>query len=318
MSDRSIPLFILAGRDAAPAAMPPEGRAAHPIVAYKGAELVVDGQPLVVRIRDTLAGGTLFDPILVVGPERLFARSGVPVIDVDAHLGTNVRCAVEWFLARFDAGSMAFITCDVLPAADEILAVEREYRTGGECALWYPLIRAPVDRTALGASAWKPEYRVRTAPDVDAIDVLPGHLVIADPRALRLALIYGLLDVAYRTRNRPVDARRRSMVRRVLTDLVVEDLRHVLGARPPTLTWTVMTSGLRLARGLRSGTLTVGGLERLVGRLALRRRHRRSSPARGVRLPVVDAIGLALDIDTEEEARASGAKRLAARDEPRP
>ncbi len=305
MTDAPIPLFVLAGRDPSAHALPPGSRE-HPLVAYKGAELRIDGRPMVSRLADAVVATGRFDPVFVVGPRRRYRETGLPVIDTDGHLAENVRAAVERFSTDRDAGAMAFLTCDVLPTADELRAATRELDAAESCPLFYPLIRAP-GRESLAASAWKPSYRVRPDVGADPVEILPGHLVVVDPRAIRLELTYRLLDVAYRTRNEPVERRRRSMVRRVLGNLLWEDVRHLLGARVPDLTWSVLTSGTRLARGLRAGVLTRAELERLVGRLALRHAWRRRHPSLAIRLPIVDALGLALDIDTEEEAAERGA-----------
>ena len=39
------------------------------------------------------------------------------------------------------------------------------------------------------------------------VPILPGHLGIFKPGRLRLRLLFGLMDAAYRTRNRPVATR---------------------------------------------------------------------------------------------------------------
>jgi hypothetical protein len=66
--------------------------------------------------------------------------------------------------------------------------------------------------------------------------------------------------------------------------------------------------GFSLARELRAGELTRASLEAHVGRIVLTARHRRERPELGVRLPILDALTLAEDVDTEEEARALGAR----------
>ena len=59
---------------------------------------------------------------------------------------------------------------------------------------------------------------------------------------------------------------------------------------------------LRLARKLRAGTITRRELERLASVVVVRSRHRRRHPERGARIALVDALGLAEDVDTVEEA----------------
>src|SRR5262245_11687692 len=97
------------------------------------------------------------------------------------------------------------------------------------------------------------------------------------------------------------------MVRGVVAALLVQDLRHILSLRAPTLTWSVLSAGIPAARRLRDGTVTRQRLERALGQIFVTARHRKRHPQRGVRLPIVEGLSLALDIDTEEEARAAGA-----------
>ena len=77
-------------------------------------------------------------------------------------------------------------------------------------------------------------------------------------------------------------------------------LAFTAGARQLALTAVLITT-------LATGTMPVGDLERRVGRILLKARFRARHPERGVRLPILDALSLAEDIDTEEEARAAAA-----------
>ena len=73
-----------------------------------------------------------------------------------------------------------------------------------------------------------------------------------------------------------------------------------------TLTWSVLRVGIAAARELRDGTITRERLEQALRTIFVKSRHRRKFPGRRVQLPIVEALSLALDIDTEEEARAAG------------
>ncbi|MFO0982329.1 MAG: hypothetical protein U1E76_11435 [Planctomycetota bacterium] len=224
------------------------------------------------------------------------------IIDTDGNVAENLRAAVAC-VGREPSGPVAFTTCDILPDPVELDRVLEHYLAQPPCSVWYPLIRAPEDRSKLAAFAWKPEYSLVLQAGAAAVRVLPGHLLIAELPALRLALIYRLLAVAYRTRNRPITVRRRAMVQGVLGQLVLEDLRQLATLRLPRLTWTVLRHGLWLARELRAGTMLQNDLERAVGAIVVKDRYRARFPERGVRLPVLDALSLAEDVDTEEEAR---------------
>ena len=59
--------------------------------------------------------------------------------------------------------------------------------------------------------------------------------------------------------------------------------------------------------GLKSGNMTIERLESAVRRVVVSYGHRRRYPRRRVHLPVLfDALSLARDVDTEEEAREAG------------
>jgi len=308
MGGPAIPLAILGGSDLRPGLAPSgSGRL---LTGYKAVDLQLEGRPLLLHLVERFRACGAFDPISVAGPARVYAGldPGLRLIDTDADVGTNVRAVVDDFLAHHERGALAVVTCDVLPSVAELEGLMGEYRAGRPCDLWFPLVRAPRDPRELGAFGWKPEYGLVPEPGRPAVRILPGHLVIADPRALRLDLFYRLTHAAYRTRNRPVRARQGSMLRSVLLGLLLQDLRHLFALRPPVLTWTVLRNGLALARELRAGGQTRAEFERRVGRIVLSARHRRAHPERGVRMPIVEAIGMAADIDTDEEARAIGAR----------
>lgn len=305
VSPRPIPVVILGGSDLKPSKLPPSGEDHHPLAAYKGAAVRIDGRPIVQLLIERLRATGAFGPIWIVGPERIYGPLGVAdeVIDSDADLGTNLKVAMDAFLARFRSGPLALLACDVLPDAEEWGRVLTQYREDADrSALWFPLARVPDDLEQLRAFAWKPEYRIVPEAGDEPVWILPSHLVIADPRALRLGLIYRVLQMAYRTRNRPIEKRRGPIARAVLLDLLWHDVLHLFSFRAPTLTWTVLSRGFRLARMLRAGTLTLAELERLTADVGLRSHFRRDSPGLGVRMPLVDALGLAEDVDTVEEA----------------
>ena len=193
-------------------------------------------------------------------------------------------------------------TCDILPEKDELKALLADFHEGRPCDLWLPLIRVPAGREILGAFAWKPEYRIIPETKVEPQSVLPCHLVITNVAALRLKFLYRLTELAYRTRNRPIATRRSTMLRRVFFGLLIQDLKNLLAFHPPTLTWTVVRNGLRMASRLQEGLLRQEDLEIAVSRIVMRRRFLRRHPERRARLPVLEGLSLAKDIDTEQEA----------------
>jgi hypothetical protein len=149
-------------------------------------------------------------------------------------------------------------------------------------------------------------YRVVPSPGKPAQRILPGHLAVVDPEALRLAFLYRLLQLGYRTRNRSIYYRRGVMVRGVLGALLYQDLLHLLALRAPATAWTVLTAGLKAARGLKRGTILRANLEDAVRKIFVTGLHRKRYPDRAAHLPLLEGLSLALDIDTVEEARAMG------------
>ena len=82
----------------------------------------------------------------------------------------------------------------------------------------------------------------------------------------------------------------------------------MVAVRPPTLTWSVLRAALVAVRRLHDGMLTQAGLEKALEVIMVTSTHRRHYPDRGVRMPILDTLSLALDMDTEEEAAAAGAR----------
>ena len=296
---RSIPVTILGGSDRKPGSLPDSGAGLHSLATYKGLAIRVTEKPLVAHLVERLTAAPGFGPVTIAGPARLYARVGLEarIVDTDGSVARNLRAAIE----AHGSGPLAVMACDVLPTAEELGELRRAYEAEPPCALWFPFVRVPEDPRELGAFAWKPEYRVRVDGEPGAVRILPGHLGVFDPEELRLPLLYRLFDAAYRTRNRSVGYRRAVMLRTVLLSLLARDVGRAVCLRLPDRTLRIVGSGTRLARALRDDSLRLDELERLIGRIFLRERI---GSERGVRLPLVDVLSLAEDVDTEEEALA--------------
>lgn len=305
MATFKIPTVILGGSDLRPAELFASGKGLHPLSTYKGVAIRIGDRPLIAHLVDRLRTCPEFDPIYIAGPERIYGREEIPVsiINTDSTFADNIRTAVDTVRRTASQPCLALVACDILPDPEELRTFLDNYQQQGECDLWYPLIRAPRDASQLRAFAWKPQYSIRPGEGKDAVRVLPGHLLIADPAALRLPFIYRLLEVAYQTRNRPVATRHRSMVRRVVLDLICQDLRQLLVLRPPTRTYTTLRNARFIARRLSAGILSQEELESALTEIAVKRDHRRHFPGRGLRLPVLEGLTFAEDIDTAEEAQ---------------
>ena len=305
------PLVLLAGSDARPARLTQAGRGYRPLTGHKAATLRIGGLPLMRCILDRLAASGRFSGLYVAGPSRVYAGmvGGARLVDCDDRLEDNLRAAFEAVREDHPHGPIAFLASDVLPELETIRTVMDRYADDAPCDVFFPLAEVPEETAALGPSDWKPQYRIR--PDVDSrpSTILPGHLVIVDPDALRIGLVYRLIALSYRTRNRPIGGRGLTMLRGVLMTVIREDLRQLFTLGLPDLTAAVIADGAAVVMGLRSGNMTRERLERSVRRVVVSYGHRRRYPRRGVRVPILPGIlSLARDIDTEEEAHAIGAE----------
>jgi len=298
---RSIPVAILAGSDREAAPPPAEQRDLHPLASFKAARVLARGRPLIHELVARLGAARGFGPIVVAGPARVYEPLGLDaeLLDTDGTVGSNLRRAIEHHQAGAN-GPLAILACDVLPTSGELGELRERYERESRSALWLPLVKAPDDPAELGPFAWKPTYLLRPAPDAEPVRVLPGHLAIFHPEMLRLELLYQLVDLAYRTRNRSIAYKRSVMVSSILGSLLWNDFVELLHLSAPTRTATVLTSGLRLARRLTATELSIPELEHLLGRIFLR--TDRTLPG-GLRTPVVECLALAEDVDMEEEAR---------------
>ena len=305
-----IPVVVLSGSDRQPATLPESGERLQPLSGYKGVDLLIDGTPLIARVVARLWSSERFAAVYVAGPARVHADLALnaELIDVDGRIDENIRAAVETLRAVYPGSPIAFTTCDVLAREETYREVVDHFRSASPCDIYFPLVRRPHDTDALGASSWKPSYALVQEQHSQPVMVLPGHLLFADPEALRLDFVYRLLNLTYRTRNRPIQYRRNVMIRGLIFELLYQDLRHVLALRPPTITFSVILTGLMVAVGLRKRTISLTELERRARKVFVTSYHRRRYPRRKVLLPIVDDLELALDIDTVEEARSAGAE----------
>lgn len=305
MDHISIPLIVLGGRDRRPPTLPEGSPLRHPLLGYKGIDLRIGDRPLITAVAERWQQNGTFGPIYLAGPAALYRglAPGLELVDTDGNFGQNLRAGLEAVIAAHGQGPTAVTTCDVLPDLAELDGLLDNYRRVAPCDFWVPQIRVPDDPARLGASDWKPRYRLVPEGSDTPVETLPGHLVIADTAALRLELLYRMFTLAYRTRNRPVMYRRAVIARATIFSLVLEDLRALVRLRPPLLTWEVVRYGSALARNLASGTIRTEHLARLVQRLYVLHSHRRRYPERRGWMPVLEGLSLAKDIDTEEEAR---------------
>ena len=306
---QTIPIIILGGSDGKPGTMPEGHEAEHSLSGIKGADISIEGMPLVCNVARRIRESGAFGPVYLAGPARVYQSicPDVEFIDTNADFGTNIDRSLRVVESRHPGTPVAFITCDILPDGDTLAAMAADYRRAMPCDLWFAVVRTPQDPERLGASEWKPRYRLVPRGESSAVEMLGGHLVIVDPPSLRLDFLRRLFRHAYATRNRNLTYRRAVVLQSMLGSLFREDLGRLFTGRLPDVTWTTLRSGLRAVRRLGRGTITIPELEAALADLLIRRDLVRREGCR-VRVPVVNHLSLALDIDTEEEAVAWGAR----------
>ncbi|MEM9597552.1 MAG: hypothetical protein AAGD06_25010 [Acidobacteriota bacterium] len=293
--------MILGGSDRRGTALPESGRDKQPLMGFKGAKLTVGGRPLISVVIERMANSGLFDPIFIAGPASVY-RPLLPdarIIDTDASFGENLRSAVDAVSRELDPDLLAFTTSDILPTEADLRRIVDDIRSHLPLDFW--MLQCRVDRD-LGASAWKPRYRLQPADEDHPVPVLPGHLVIGNPGVVRVEMVYRLFEMLYRTRNRSLRYRVFHLTRRLLWGFFLDDLRSLASLRLPRMLWEVVINSLvaavRLARGIR-----IPEIEDRMRRVYIRPEHRRRYPDRRGRVAVLDALSFAKDIDTVEEAR---------------
>lgn len=299
-----IPLVVLGGGDTRPSALPETGARLHPIQGPKGLALRIEGRPIIDLLIERLQESGYFSPIFIAGPAELYGpnRGGCQVIDTNSTFGNNIKAAIETVMEECPGQSVAITTCDILPEEDELHRLMEDYYHHQPLDFWFPAILAPEQQQELGASAWKPRYRVAPLPGEEPRTLLPGHLLVADPAALRRPLVYRTFDLAYRSRNRPILYRLGLMVTHIFGGLVLQDLKLLMTFRLPTMTYTVIYNGTVMALKLRRGVITPEEMATRLQRIYVRYRHRRRHPERQGRTPLKHGLSLAKDIDTVEEA----------------
>lgn len=303
------PIIVLGGRDARAGALPEGVEGLHALAGYKGAAVHIDGRALIECVVERFEQSGEFASIYIAGPHSVYGerRGGTAVIDVTGSIDETLRAGIEAVSRAHPGVPLALTTCDVLPDVETLAQVMAQFRAAPPCDGFLPMIRAPEDAAALGASTYKPTYQVVPEAGGVPVEVLPCHLAVVDVGALRMDFIYRVMRLIYRTRNRPIAYRRRVMLSGIILELLYQDLRHLLGLRLPNLTWTVLRSGLPAVEALKAGTIAQSHLEDAIRRIFVTARHRSQFPERRVLMPVVEGLSLALDIDTLEEAAAMGA-----------
>jgi hypothetical protein len=304
----TLPLIVLGGSDRRAAALPEAAAGKHPLTGYKGVDVRLSGRPLIAVVAERFLASGTFHPVYVAGPEAVYRGLDLPatLIPTDGSFGHNIRAALDWMRLHHSGERVGLTTCDILPDPADLRTVTERLAADPPADVWFPLVPLPGQRESLGASDWKPSYGLLVGPERRPLRILPGHLAVVRPEAIRRAFFDRVLDEGYGTRNRGVLLRRAVMIPNLIGALLAADLRSLAAGVRPTLMMTLFRVLAWGARGLAAGTLTQEQLERLTDPIFVDPAHRRAHPGARLRLPILDAPTLALDIDTEEEARERG------------
>lgn len=300
-----IPITIMAGSDHAPGHLPESSSDLHSLSTfYKGAEVKVANTPLIALLVEQIEKSSGFGPVTIAGPASIYKPLGLKarIVDTDGGIATNLKAALDDHQERFRNAPVALLAYDVLLTSGDFDELRNRYLQDEPCAVWVPFVRKPDDCKELGAFGWKPAYSLLPVGGEAPVEILPGHLAVFQPEAMRLPILYELLGLAYRTRNYSVATRKKVMIRSVIGKLLLADLRAIFSLRVPRLTGSVLSNGLRIATQLRRGDLAIPDLENAISGIFLQHDSELKRSGRGVRHPIVDMLRLAEDVDTQEEA----------------
>jgi hypothetical protein len=295
------PLMILAGGAQEDEAVPGES---DRIVGPKGITIRLGGRPLIDVVVERFAATGSFDPILVCGPADRYGekRGAAIVVDTNLDFAGNIRAGLAAIPKDIEPGPVFFASCDVIPEVEELQRVMADYYAHLPCDFWYPQVRVPADKSELGSSAYKRTYRIIPDGEKKAVETLPGHLVAIDPECVRTDLFLLGFELAYRSRTRHVAIRFLIIFGGGLLQIVLADIRALLSGRLPYHLLEIFYHGFRLSYGLARASIDQSGVAYRAGSTFSKRSHRKRYPDRGGRIPLVEALSLARDIDTESEA----------------
>ena len=293
-----LPAVILAGSDRKPGPVPGGGEECRFLVGYKGADVRIHGRPLIQILRERLLESGRFSLVLVAGPKRIYEPlTPGAVIDTDGDLGHNLR---RIFRSCKWAERLCLVACDVVPTCEDVERAMDLWEEAERPDVWFPLVEGP---EKLGASGWKPKYKIRPTRDAPPKVFLPGHIGILRLKVIRRRFLCKLASTLYRLRNRELEERRRVVTAFIVGDLLGQDLLNLFHFRLPTLTWRVLSQGWRLYSKLRKGALSVDDFAEAVKQVFVRPRFKKT--ARVVITPT-DLVSWARDLDTLGEVTEVG------------
>ncbi len=301
MSNR-LPIFVLAGSDVSPDDTPRKLQPTDALAGPKGTIQLGSGRCLAAELVERIRNSECFTDPLLVGPRDWYdGKVDCELIPVEGSLVQTLRQLVKTVTDRLDVQQpFAVATCDILPSGNDFRRLlENDYAPHAESLFWWQMIEA--ERERMGASAWKPSYRLPLGVGQTPRQLYPGHLVIARAHALRFPLMNRLLELAYRSRNRVLEKRYLGVTIGAIGTLLAQDLRNVLRRQLPVLTLGVPYRGLRGYVRYRRGTATLRDVEDFLTHAFLHRRCHGLSGGRPLVISVSSLVAFAKDIDTKAE-----------------
>lgn len=301
MTER-LPIIVLAGSDSRPGAVPAGMQPDDMVTGPKGTIELQTGNCLAAELMDRIGASDCFAEPLLVGPKRWYhGKVDGEIVDVEGTLVQTLRQLAHTVTTRFPGDQPIAITaCDILPSAKDFQQlIRRDYAPHAEKMFWWQMVEA--DPGEMGASAWKPSYRLPPEVGQTALTLYPGHVVIARPHALRFQLINRLLELAYKYRNRVLDQRYIGITLGALGSLIAQDVRNLADFQLPVLTFVLPFVGLRDFFKYRRGTVTLRDHEEFLRKTFLHRRYHHAANDRPVVISTTSVLSFAKDIDTKAE-----------------
>ncbi len=301
MSDR-LPIIVLAGSDSRPSEVPETLPRDEMLAGPKGTIPLRSGNclaaELIARVR---ASGCFTEPLLL-GPRSWYeGKVDCELIHVEGALIQTLRQLVHTANERFDPHQpFAVTTCDILPTIEDFQQLlQRDYTPHIDSMYWWQMIVAEPQQ--MGASSWKPSYRIQLEKEDARVNLYPGHLVITRGESLRFDLVNRLLELAYRYRNRVLNKRYMGITLGALGTLLTQDIRNLARFQLPVLTIGVPYVGLRGYFRYQRGKATLGDVEEFLKRAFLHRQYHRAAGGRPVVISITTLLSFAKDIDTKAE-----------------
>ncbi len=296
-------MIVLAGSDRRQGSVPVGMHSADMLAGFKGMLPLPGGKVLVGElIEQFVRSGRFRDPVLV-GPASVYAGASprCEIVDCDGSIAETLQSAVRVIESRFGAEvPVALTSCDVLPSADELEALlAAHYDPVSDCVFWGVLIEAEAAR--MGASGWKPSYRLAGGEAGGPLNLYPGHLTVVRVGALDVAVTTTLVGLAYQYRNRALLRRVPGMLAHGVVRLARHDFRRLRRLSWSAAAFNVPWQCLRAYARYQHGRLDVDGLERAFTKTLIRPGYREAAAGHPVRFVMSRTLSLAKDLDTRAE-----------------